>query len=72
MKSIKLLPLLACMILLFSCKKEEIEDSCKTDAELIFCNDLYEPVCGCDNITYDNDCHARAEGVASWSSGKCQ
>ncbi len=36
------------------------------------CSNLYEPVCGCDNVTYDNECIARYKnGVIKYKSGKC-
>ncbi len=36
------------------------------------CIEIYAPVCGCDNVTYDNDCYAiRYGGVTSWTQGPC-
>ncbi len=38
----------------------------------IFCIEIYDPVCGCNDVTYDNWCYAYYYGgVTSWSSGAC-
>ncbi len=46
------------------------------DATLIdlthVCSPVYNPVCGCDNVTYDNACIAeKCFGVANMTSGPC-
>lgn len=36
------------------------------------CVEVYEPVCGCDNVTYDNSCYAQYYGgVVYWTEGAC-
>ena len=35
------------------------------------CTENWNPVCGCDGITYSNKCVAESEGVNSWSKGPC-
>lgn len=51
------------------------EDACKDTAFVINevpCADIYDPVCGCDNITYTNECIARYKnGVIKWEVGPC-
>ena len=70
-------------LLIFSCNKH---NNCTSiplkgngiciDYSLIddssFCIEVYDPVCGCNGVTYSNSCHAiNFGGVTSFVSGVC-
>jgi hypothetical protein len=69
MKKIIFASSLLCM---FSCssKNSNCIDESRINKDAI-CTEDYNPVCGCNKITYTNACKAKAEGVTSWDNGAC-
>ena len=63
-------------LLIFSCSdSDDAQDTCIDESkidELGLCIEVYEPVCGCDGVTYPNICYASTfGGVTSFIDGAC-
>ena len=62
------------LVISFSCADNSVKKTSCIDENLIKdgpCTREFNPVCGCDNITYSNICLAKNSGVISFSQGKC-
>jgi len=56
------------------CYNASAQDGCINPAQIdpnAICFQLWDPVCGCDNNTYSNECYAFYAGVTSWTPGEC-
>jgi hypothetical protein len=63
---------IAAVLLLFACRNTvDCIDYDKIDSLKVCPPTLYNPVCGCDDVTYPNECVAEKNGVVSWISGPC-
>ncbi|MFZ1749839.1 MAG: Kazal-type serine protease inhibitor domain-containing protein [Saprospiraceae bacterium] len=67
---VKMFMLLGCLSLsLISCA----DDSCVPNPQSdCFCTKQYDPVCGCNNITYGNACEAGCDGITEYTKGECK
>jgi len=45
--------------------------NCISKTELEFCTSNFNPVCGCDGMTYSNSCVAMQNGIKIFTKGKC-
>ena len=59
-------------IILFGCNNNDSITPCKNDGiDGRVCIEIYQPVCGCDDLTYSNSCYAERDGLTSWTDGEC-
>ena len=62
------------VLLFISCDDEDSFSPCQINEkdEDMVCIEIYQPVCGCDGVTYPNICYASTfGGVTSFIDGAC-
>lgn len=61
------------MLLSSKCGPDEPYYDCVLDPQTdAICTAEYNPVCGCNNVTYANSCSAEAEGIVDYVNGACE
>ena len=72
----KFILILLLNLFILGCNKKLItnEKNCIDKDKIIedaACIEIYKPVCGCNNVTYSNECYASKNGLTNWESGVC-
>lgn len=74
MKKLATIFLLFTALFLFglSCSCEDEQPCVEKIKADCACYEIYQPVCGCNGITYSNDCVAECSGINDYTNGACE
>lgn len=56
------------VVLIMSCQKDSCTEKNNNNCA---CTLEYNPVCGCNKVTYSNACSAKCHGITNYTSGEC-
>ncbi|WP_082792183.1 Kazal-type serine protease inhibitor family protein [Algoriphagus sanaruensis] len=75
MRFLKFLIFFISPLFLFQCTEKSEPMNLCFDSEISNrpdeCIAIYNPVCGCDGITYYNSCYAQSSGIRAYAPGSC-
>ena len=62
------------LVIFYQCTKNTNSQDCiiKSKVSDTVCIEIYDPVCGCNNKTYSNECYANANGITYYTRGECK
>lgn len=62
------------LTIFFHCTKDKDSENCINESKVsdMVCIEIFDPVCGCNNKTYSNDCYANANGITYYTKGECK
>ncbi|MCT4622604.1 MAG: Kazal-type serine protease inhibitor domain-containing protein [Schleiferiaceae bacterium] len=66
---------LGALLMLWGCSSSEqevVEECIETPNDDCICTMNYDPVCGCNNVTYSNACQAECVGIDDYTPGECE
>ncbi len=59
------------LTILISCKEDD-NQCIVVNKENCICTEIYDPVCGCNNVTYSNECEALCASITEYTDGACK
>ena len=65
----KLLLIGLALFTLNACSKEDCNPKIIQDCA---CTAIYDPVCGCNGMTYGNACEAECNSITDYKKGECE